>query len=161
MASFDVVSKVDMQEVDNAVNSVKREIDQRYDFKGSNCLIERKEEEITLLADDDSKLKSMHEMMKVHLTRRNLDARSLDFGTIQKASGNCLRQVVKIKQGIESEIAKKIVKDIKATKSKVQASIRGDELRIEGKKLDDLQEIMAFIKKLDIDLPIQFINFRS
>lgn len=161
MPSFDVVSKTDIQEVDNALNSVTREIATRYDFKGSKSSIERKEEEITIIADDNYKLEAIQDMLKVHITRRQLDSRALDFGTPQKASGNTLRQVVKIKQGVESEIAKKIVKEIKAEKMKVQASIRGDELRIDGKKRDDLQEAIAFIKKLDLPLPLQFINFRE
>ncbi|MFN7038937.1 MAG: YajQ family cyclic di-GMP-binding protein [Alphaproteobacteria bacterium] len=161
MPSFDVVSKVDLQEIDNAVNSVKREITQRYDFKNSNSSIDIKEEEITIIADDDYKLSAITDMLKVHVTKRNLDARSLDFQTTSKASGNAIRQVVKVKQGIESEIAKKIVKDIKAEKFKVQASIRGEELRVEGKKRDDLQEVINFLKQQKLDLPLQFINFRD
>lgn len=161
MPSFDVVSKTDIQEVDNALNSVTREITTRYDFKGSKSSIERKEEDITIIADDNYKLEAIQDMLKVHITRRQLDSRALDFGTPQKAAGNTLRQVVKIKQGVESEIAKKIVKEIKAEKLKVQASIRGDELRIDGKKRDDLQEAIAFIKNMDLPLPLQFINFRE
>jgi uncharacterized protein YajQ (UPF0234 family) len=161
MPSFDVVSKTDLQEIDNAVNSVTREIIQRYDFKGSNSSVERKDEEITILADDDYKLGAIQDMLKVHVTRRSLDARVLDFQKVQKATGNSFRQVVKIKQGIESETAKKIVKEIKSEKLKVQASIRGDELRIEGKKRDDLQDAIAFIKTLNIDIPLQYINFRD
>lgn len=161
MPSFDVVSKTDLQEVDNALNSVAREIATRYDFKGSKSSIERKEEEIIIIADDNYKLEAIQDMLKVHITRRQLDSKALDFGTTQKAAGNTLRQVVKIKQGVESDIAKKIVKEIKAEKLKVQASIRGDELRIEGKKRDDLQEAIAFIKKMDLPLPLQYSNFRD
>lgn len=161
MPSFDVVSKTDLQEVDNALNSVAREIATRYDFKGSKSSIERKEEEITIIADDNYKLEAIQDMLKVHITRRQLDSKALDFGTTQKAASNTLRQVVKIKQGVESDIAKKIVKEIKAEKLKVQASIRGDELRIEGKKRDDLQEAIAFIKKMDLPLPLQYSNFRD
>lgn len=161
MPSFDVVSKTDLQEVDNAVQSVMREVKARYDFKDSNSSVERKEEEITILADDNYKLEALQDMLKVHITRRNLDVKALEFGTPQKASGNSLRQVVKVKQGIESEIAKEIVKEIKAQKFKVQASIRGDELRVDGKKRDDLQQVINHIKTMKIELPLQFINFRE
>jgi cyclic-di-GMP-binding protein len=161
MPSFDVVSKTDLQEVDNALNSVCREIGTRYDFKGSNASIERKEETITINADDNYKLEAIQDMLKVHITRRNLDTKALEFKDPKKAAGNTLRQEVIIKQGIESDIAKKIVKAIKDAKMKVQASIRADELRIEGKKRDDLQDAIAFIKKLDIELPLQYINFRD
>lgn len=161
MPSFDVVSKTDLQEVDNAVHSVAREISTRYDFKGSKASIERKEQEITLIADDNYKLEAVQEMLKIHITRRQLDAKALDFGTPQKASGNTLRQVVKIKQGLETEIAKQIVKGIKEEKLKVQASIRGDELRIDGKKRDDLQTAITFIKQMDLPLPLQYVNFRD
>lgn len=161
MPSFDVVSKVDMQEVDNAVNSVLREIAQRYDFKGSKCTVEREDADITVLADDNYKLEQIQAMLKVHFTKRSIDAKSLDFGKVEQASGNSLRQKIKVKQGIESEIAKKLVKEIKATKMKVQASIRGEEVRIEGKKRDDLQAAISLLKGMDFDLPLQYINFRD
>lgn len=162
MPSFDIVSKVDTQEVDNAVNSVMREIAQRYDFKGSNSNVEyKKDEDITIIADDNYKLSAITDMLKIHITKRNIDARIFEFNDPSKASGNTIRQIVKIKQGIESEIAKQIVKEIKSQKLKVQASIRGDELRVEGKKRDDLQSAIESIKKIKLDLPIQFINFRD
>ncbi len=161
MPSFDVVSKTDLQEVDNALHSVTREIGTRYDFKSSKAAIERKDQEITIIADDNYKLEAIQDMLKVHITRRQLDSKALDFGTAQKASGNTLRQIVTIKQGVDSEIAKKIVKELKAEKLKVQASIRGDELRVEGKKRDDLQEAIAFIKRMDLPLPLQYTNFRE
>ncbi len=161
MPSFDIVSRADVQEVDNAINSVKREVEQRYDFKGSKCELKRDENEITILADDNYKLDQIQQMIKAHIVRRNLDPKALDFGKVEQASGNALRQKVTIKQGVESEIAKKIVKEIKATKMKVQASIRGEEVRIDGKKRDDLQEAMQHIKGLSLDLPLQFVNFRD
>lgn len=161
MPSFDVVNKTDMQEVDNAVNSVRREISQRYDFKGSNASIELDDNAIVILADDDYKLKAMQDMLKVHVNKRNIDVKALDFQTQEAASGNMLRQKIQVRQGIESDIAKKIVKEIKGLKMKVQASIRGDELRIEGKKRDDLQDVITFIKDLDVDVPLQYINFRD
>jgi len=161
MPSFDVVSKVDMQEVDNAINSVIKEMGQRYDFKGSKCSVEREKEEITVLADDNYKLEQIHGMLKVHFTRRKIDPKSLDFGKTEQASGNTLRQKIKVKEGVDSETAKNLVKEIKAQKLKVQASIRSDELRVEGKKLDDLQDVMAYLRGLEVDLPLQFINFRD
>lgn len=161
MPSFDIVSKTDLQEVENAVQSVKKEIAQRYDFKGSVASIERKEAEITVIADDSYKLGAIHDMLKVHITRRKIDATALDFGKEEKASGNTIRQVITIKQGVDSDTAKKIVKEIKNAKLKVQSSIRGDELRVEGKKRDDLQEAIAFVKSLNLDLPLQYINFRD
>lgn len=161
MPSFDIVSKVDMQEIDNAINSVKREIENRYDFKNSNSEITLKNDEVTIIADDDYKLTSIVDMMKVHLTRRKLDTRLLEFKNKEKASGNMIRQLVKVKQGIESELAKKIVKEIKDQKFKVQSSIKGDEVRVEGKKIDDLQNVISHMKNFKIDLPLQFINFRD
>lgn len=161
MPSFDIVSKVDLQEIDNALNSVRREIEQRYDFKGSKCAVTREEESITLLADDNYKLEQIHAMLKVHMTRRKVDAKSLDFGKVEPASGGALRQPVTIKQGIEGEVAKQITKEIKNSKLKVQASIRGDEVRVDGKKRDDLQAVMALIRGIDVSVPVQFINFRD
>ena len=161
MPSFDVVNKVDFQEVDNAVNSVKREIENRYDFKGSNSSIEREDEEIKILASDDYKLGQIQDMLKVHFTRRDIDAKALEFTKEEKASGNMLRQLVKVKQGIDKDTAKKIVKMIKDTKIKVQASVRGEEVRVEGKKRDDLQNIISDLKGKDLELPLQFINFRD
>lgn len=161
MPSFDIVSKTELPEVENAVQSVKKEIAQRYDFKGSPASVDRKEAEITIIADDSYKLEAIHEMLKIHLTRRKVDAMALDFGKEEKASGNTIKQVVKVKQGIDSDTAKQIVKEIKAQKFKAQASIRGDELRVEGKKRDDLQEVIAFVKTMKVNLPLQFINFRD
>ena len=161
MPSFDIVSKTNLAEVDNALAGVTREISQRFDFKGAKCSLERKEETITVLADDDAKLKQMHELMKVYFTRRSVDPRVLDFKTVESASGNTVRQLITIKHGIDKELAKRLVKAIKDAKTKVQASIQGDELRVTGKKRDDLQEAIALIKGLDIDMPLQFENFRD
>lgn len=161
MPSFDIVSKVDMQEVDNAVNSTLREITQRYDFKGSDCSVELNDEEIKVLADDNYKLDQIQIMLRTHFVKRKIDSNALDFGKSEMASGNSVRQIIKIKQGVDSDSAKKIVKIIKASKMKVQASIRGEEVRVEGKKLDDLQECMSHVKEQKVDFPLQFINFRS
>jgi uncharacterized protein YajQ (UPF0234 family) len=161
MPSFDIVSKVNLAEVDNAINGAMREVGQRYDFKGSGCTLERADGKITILADDDYKLGQMQELLKVHVTRRKLDARSLSFGKVEEASGNMVRQQVTIRTGIDQELAKRIVKEIKSSKTKVQAAIQGDELRISGKKRDDLQGAIALIKGLDVDQPLQYVNFRD
>ncbi|MBR7159091.1 MAG: YajQ family cyclic di-GMP-binding protein [Alphaproteobacteria bacterium] len=163
MPSFDVVSKTDMQEVANAVAGAGREIGQRFDFKGSKSSLELKdkEQEVIILADDELKLKQVQELLRAYISRRKLEVSCLDFGKEEKASGNMVRQAVKIKQGIDQETAKKIVKNVKDSKMKVQCAIQGDEVRISGKKKDDLQDAIAFIKTLEIAQPLQFINFRD
>lgn len=161
MPSFDVVSETDMSEVDNALQMMSREIGQRYDFKGSKSSIERDKETLTLLADDDYKLSAMHDLLKVHLTRRKVDTQALDFKDKEAASGGMIRQKIVVKQGIDQDTAKTITKEIKASKMKVQASIQGDTVRITGKKRDDLQEAISHIKGLKISLPLQYINFRD
>jgi len=162
MPSFDIVSKTDLAEVENAVQGAVREIGTRFDFKGAKlCTIERKEEVITLHADDDLKLKQMQELLKVYITRRKLDAGALEFKDPQKATGNSERQEVIIKQGLDQVLAKKIVKEIKDSKLKVQVSIQGDELRVTGKKRDDLQDAIAFVKAMKIEQPLQYVNFRD
>ncbi len=161
MPSFDIESKTDLREVDNALQNVQREIDTRFDFKGSKTSIERKDNEITLLADDEYKREQVEGMIKGHITRRKLDAKSLEFKDPQGASGNTLRQIILIKQGIDTETAKKITKFVKESKLKVQASIQGDSVRVTGKKRDDLQEAIAAIKAMNLELPLQFDNFRE
>ena len=161
MPSFDVVSKTDVHEVDNALDGVRREVAQRFDFKGAKCSIERAENIVTILADDDLKLKQMHELLRVHLTRRKLDAGALDFGKVEKAAGNSVRQEVTVRQGIDKELAKRIVKAVKDGKAKVQVAIQGDELRVTAKKIDDLQATIRLIKELNIEQPLQDNNFRD
>jgi uncharacterized protein YajQ (UPF0234 family) len=161
MPSFDIVSRTDMAEVDNAVQGAAREIATRYDFKGSNCAYERSDQAITLKADDDYKLKQMQELLRGHMARRKVEVGALEFGKAEPASGNTLRQVVTVKQGIERELAQQIVKEIKGAKTKVQAAIQGDELRVSGKKRDDLQNAIELIKGLKIDQPLQYVNFRD
>src|SRR5688500_259564 len=129
MPSFDIVSKTDLNEVDNALGGVAREIAQRYDFKCAHCTVERQENDLTILADDDLKLKTRLEWLPVHLPRRKVDPAALDYGKVEKAAGNTVRQVVTVRQGIDRELAKRIVKAIKDSKLKVQAAVQGDELR--------------------------------
>ncbi|MGH1481058.1 MAG: YajQ family cyclic di-GMP-binding protein [Geminicoccales bacterium] len=161
MPSFDIVSKTDLPEVDNALQSAKREIETRYDFKGSSCSIERSGETLVINADDDFKLKQVQELLRGHMAKRKVDTRAFDFQKPEKASGNSLRQNVVIMQGIERELAQKIVKAVKAAKLKVQVAIQGDELRVSGKKRDDLQDAIALVKDQKIDHPLQYINFRD
>jgi uncharacterized protein YajQ (UPF0234 family) len=161
MPSFDIVSKTELSEVDNAVAGVVREIGTRFDFKGSKCTVERKEAQINIAADDDMKLKQIQELLKGYITRRKLDAGALEFKEPEKASGNTLRQEVIVKQGIDQTLAKKIVKEIKDNKLKVQVSIQGDELRVSGKKKDDLQAAIQFVRGMKIEQPLQYVNFRD
>ncbi|MEM1139061.1 MAG: YajQ family cyclic di-GMP-binding protein [Pseudomonadota bacterium] len=161
MPSFDVVSKTDLSEVDNAVQNVMREIGTRYDFKGSASTVEHDDGIITVFADDDLKLKQVHEVLRAHLTRRSIDAGVLDYQTPEKAAGQSVRQRIVVKQGIDKELSKKLVKEIKGSKIKVQAAIQGDELRISGKKRDDLQAVIQHLKDLGIEQPLQYVNFRD
>ena len=161
MPSFDVVSKTDLNEVDNALRNIEREIATRFDFKGSQCKIERAESTLTVLADDPPKLKQMHELLKAHLTRRKVDASALEFKEPERASGDKLRQIVVVKQGIDRELAKRLVMALKDSKMKVQASIQGDELRVSGKKRDDLQEAIQLLRALKVEQPLQYVNFRE
>lgn len=163
MPSFDIVSKIDFQEVDNAVNSVVRELTNRYDFKGAKFSLEldQKESHITINAPDEYKINQIGDSLKVYGVKRGIDAKFFDFQKKEQAGGNSLRQIVKVKNGIDQENAKKIVKDIKEKKLKAQASIRGDEVRVEGKSRDDLQEIINFTKNAGYDMALQYINFRE
>ena len=161
MPSFDIVSKTDLAEVDNAVANMVREIEQRYDFKGSHCTIERAEQVLNLAADDELKLRQMHELLKGHLTRRKVDAGVLDFKTPEKAAGQSVRQEIVVREGIEKDLAKRLVKEVKSSKIKVQVAIQGDELRVTGKKRDDLQAVIEMMKGLDLDQPLQYVNFRD
>lgn len=161
MPSFDIVSRTDLQEVDNAIQSSMREISTRYDFKGSKCSIERTDSALMIKADDDFKLKQMQELLRGHMAKRKVDIGALDFGKPEKASGNSLRQTVKIKQGIERDLAQQVVKLIKGTKMKVQVAIQGDELRVSGKKRDNLQDAMALVDDMKNAQPLQYVNFRD
>lgn len=161
MPSFDIVSRVEMEEVDNALAGVSREIAQRFDFKGSQSSVKHEEAVLTIVADDALKLKQMHELLKGHLTRRKVEAGALEFKEPEKAAGNTLRQTVTLRHGIDRELAKKLVQGLKDSKLKVQAAIQGDELRISGKKRDDLQAAIAHIRGLKLEQPLQFVNFRE
>jgi uncharacterized protein YajQ (UPF0234 family) len=161
MPSFDIVSQVNQQEVKNAVEQANKEITNRYDFKGSDARIELKELELTVFADDDFKLGQVMDVLRARLAKRNVDARSLEPGTVEKISGDKVKQPVKVKAGIEQEKAKSIVKLIKDHKLKVAGSIQGDAVRVSGAKKDDLQAAIQLVRSSVTDLPVQFINFRD
>ena len=161
MPSFDVISKINYPEFDNALANCLREITNRYDFKGLNISIERKDKIITTLAPDELKLKQVNELLQVHLIRRKVDPRVITVKNSESATGTTIRQVSELKEGISQENAKKIISDIKKLKLKIQIKIQGEELRAEGKKRDDLQEAISAIEAIDIGLPIEFVNFRD
>lgn len=161
MPSFDIVSEVEIAEAENAVQNVMREISTRYDFKGSKSTVEIKDGVITIFADDDMKLRQMHEILQGNMQKRGIEPGSLDYQKEEPAAGQSVRQRVLIKQGIDKELSKTIVKAIKGEKFKVQSAIQGDELRVTGKKRDDLQEVIAFVKAMKLEQPLQFKNFRD
>lgn len=161
MPSFDVVSKVDLMELDNALNTAQKEITQRYDFRGTNTTMERTPEGILVRSADEQHSDTAISILRERMAKRGVSQRCLDPQTIEGAASKTVRLLVKIKQGIEVEAAKKMVKKIKDSKMKVQASIQGDELRVTGKNKDDLQAAIAFLKKEDFGLDLQFVNFRE
>ena len=161
MPSFDIVSRVDFQEIDNAIANALREITNRYDFKGSNTTVERSEKVITIVTDDDLKLSQVNDILISHFVRRKLDPLALGKKDKEKAGGDRIRQTISLVEGIEQDIAKKITSEIKSSKMKIQAKINGNELRIDGKKRDDLQSAMQLIEDLNVGIPVQFINFRD
>ena len=161
MPSFDVVSRLEMQEIDNAVSNAMKEITQRYDFKGSISKLERSDNVITLLTEDDMKAKQVIEILTSHLIKRKIDPKAVKLKSSENASGNTIRQRYDLLEGIDQEMGKKITKMIKDTKLKVQAKIQGNELRISGAKKDNLQDVMSKINELKLELPLQFVNFRD
>ncbi len=161
MPSFDVVSEANQVEVKNAVDQANKEITTRFDFKGSDARVEQKERELTAYADSEFQLGQVRDVLTTKMTKRNVDVRFLDLGKIEKIGGDKVKQVIKVKNGIESDAAKKIQRIIKDSKIKVQASIQGDTLRVQGGKRDDLQATIALLKKEVTDLPLEFNNFRD
>lgn len=161
MPSFDTVCEPDLVEVRNAVDNTAKEIGTRFDFKGTAAAIELKDKEITLIGDAEFQLTQVEDILRNKMTKRNVDVRFLDKGDVSKMGGDKVKQVIKVKNGIESEAAKKIQRLIKDSKLKVQAAIQGDAVRVTGAKRDDLQAAMALIKKDMADLPLSFNNFRD
>ncbi len=158
--SFDIVSVVDKQEVVNAVNQALREIENRFDFKGSKSDIKHDDTTLTLISDDDFKLKNVVDILESKFVKRGIDLKSLKYGKIEPAAGDTVRQVATIQQGIDKELGKKINKFIKDTKLKVQSQIQDDQLRVTGKNKDDLQAVIQAIKGHDFGIPLQFTNYR-
>jgi uncharacterized protein YajQ (UPF0234 family) len=161
MPSFDVVLEADMIEVKNAVEQSQKEIGTRFDFKGTGAAVEQKERELTVTADSDFQLQQVRDVLIGKLGKRKVDVRFLEDGDIKKIGGDKVRQVIKVKNGIESDDAKKIVRIIKDSKMKVQAAIQGESVRVTGAKRDDLQAAMALLRKEATELPLEFNNFRD
>lgn len=163
MPSFDIVSKVDIHELDNALNQSRREVQTRYDFKGSRTAFEfkEKENEIVLTSETDHRIKAAFDILQTKLVKRGISLKAIQAGKIEQAAGGTCRQTLSIQQGIPVEKSRDIVKRIKATKMKVQAAIQGDQLRISGKNIDDLQEVIQMFKEDDLGIHMQFVNMRS
>ena len=161
MPSFDTVCDPDLAEVKNAVDNAAKEIVARFDFKGTSASIDLKEKEITVIGDAEFQLTQVEDILRAKLTKRNVDVRFLDLGAVQKIGGDKVKRAIKVKSGIESDLAKKIQRLVKDSKLKVQAAIQGDAVRITGAKRDDLQAAMALIKKDVADVPLSFDNLRD
>ena len=161
MPSFDVVSKTDLAEVDNALNGVAREIKQRFDLARTKSAIVRSDNTLTLTADDTMKMTAVEDLLRKYLSMRKVELGALNFGKPQNAVGSSLREIVNIKQGIDNDLGRKISKEVKSAKMNVQLAIQGTELRVTGKKRDDLQAVIAFIKDMKNSQPLQFVNFRD
>jgi uncharacterized protein YajQ (UPF0234 family) len=160
MPSFDVVSKVNLHEVTNGVDQANREVSTRFDFKGSEAKFDFTGSEINMVGDSDFQLKQMLEILKTKLAKRHVDLRCLDPGIVSE-SGKGARQSIAVRQGLDTDLARKIVKLIKEKKLKVQAAVQGDEVRVSGKKRDDLQAVIASLKEEELNIPLQFVNFRD
>ena len=161
MPSFDIVSEVDKQEVRNAIDQVNKEVSTRFDFKGSDARVEQADYKLTIYADDEFKLAQVLDILMAKLAKRSVDVRCLDKGEPEKISGNKVKQQVTVKTGVESELAKKIIRLVKDSKLKVQGSIQGEAVRISGAKRDTLQEAIQLVKKSITEFPLQFQNFRE
>ncbi|HQT82336.1 MAG: nucleotide-binding protein [Ferrovum sp. 37-45-19] len=161
MPSFDIVSEVDKQEIKNAVEQTNKEVGNRFDFKGSDARVEQSDYELTVFADDEFKLDQVKEILNMRLVKRGIDIRSLDLKNIEAISGSKVKQQVTVKVGIETELAKKIIKLLKDSKMKVQGSIQGEVVRVSGAKRDTLQEAIGLIKSSELNQPLQFNNFRE
>lgn len=160
MPSFDVVSQVDKHELANAIDQCNREITNRFDFKGSDARVEQQERELCIVAQAEFQIKQIHDILRAKLAKRGIDVGCLEFGEIRTA-GQEARQIVTARDGIDTELARKIVKRVKDSKLKAQAAIQEDQVRITGKQRDDLQAVIALLKQASFDLPLQYINFRD
>ena len=160
--SFAVVSEVDMQEVSNAVNQTVKEITQRFDFKGSKSVVEIENGNVIKIGtEDDTRMRNIVDILQSKFIKRGVAIKNLEYGKVEPAAGGMVRQSIRVKQGIEADVAKKITKDIKNLKVKVQAQLQDDQVRVSGKKIDDLQAVIAFLRSQDYGVELQFSNFRS
>jgi Uncharacterized protein conserved in bacteria len=159
-SSFDIVSKVDLQELANAINQAEREIQTRFDFKGSKSSITLEKEELLIVSDDEYKLKNVIDILIGKMVKRGVPARNMDYGKIEPASSGTVRQKIKLRQGIEQDTAKKINIMIRDSKLKVKSQIQGDQIRVTGKSRDDLQKVIALLKEADLPVELQFTNYR-
>lgn len=161
MASFDIVSELNMQEMDNAINQARKEIESRFDFRGSQAEIQWDKKVVTLIGPDEKKMEAMRDILQSKAHKRGIDIRALKFEKVEPIGGQKLKQIVNIQQGIAQDVAKDITKSIRDSKIKVQAQIMDDKIRVTSKSIDSLQETIAHVKKSDFSLPLQFINMRS
>ena len=160
--SFDVVSEVDMNEVNNAINQTTKEITQRFDFKGTKSVVEVENgNSIKIVTEDDTRMRNIVDILQSKFIKRGVSIKNLEYGKVESAAGGMVRQSIRIKQGIEADVAKKITKDIKESKLKVQTQLQDDQVRVSGKKIDDLQAVIALLKSKDYGVELQFSNFRS
>jgi cyclic-di-GMP-binding protein len=163
MPSFDVVNKIDLQEVDNAINNTKKEVNTRYDFRGTNTEVsfDKKEKKLSFATADDFKMKALKEMFIGNCVKRGLDTKSFKYGEVEPTTKGHVKMAVDIQEGIEKDIARKIVKLIKDQKMKVQAAIQDEQVRVTAKKIDDLQTVIQLLKDADLDIPLQYVNMKS
>ena len=160
--SFDVVSEVDMQEVNNAINQTMKEITQRFDFKGTKSTVEIENgKSIKIVTEDDTRMRNIVDILQSKFIKRGVSINNMEYGKVEPAAGGLVRQSIRIKQGIEADVAKKITKDIKDSKLKVQTQLQDDQVRVSGKKIDDLQAVIALLKNKDYGVELQFSNFRT
>lgn len=163
MPSFDIVSKVDLQEIDNAINNTLKEIRTRFDFRNSQTTValNKKDGAISLHTEDEMKVRAVREMLAAHLAKRKVDHRAFEYGSVQPAIGSTVKVEIKIRQGVDSDTAREIVKMIKNTKLKVQAAIQEEQIRVSGKKIDDLQAIIKMLRESSIKIPLQYVNMKN
>lgn len=163
MPSFDIVSEVDLQEVDNALNNTKKELATRYDFRGSTTTLElnKKEMKIVLHTEDEMKVRAIREILSIHLAKRKIDPRAIEFGEVEPGQGKTVKVEVKIKKGLDKDTAREIVKMIKDSKLKVQAAIQDEQVRVTGKKIDDLQAVIKLARESNVKVPLQYVNMKS
>lgn len=158
--SFDIVSEINLQEVDNAIQQAKKEIENRYDFKGSKSELKREEKAIIVTSEDEYKINSVIDILQSKLIKRDVSIKALKYGKIESVAGGMARQKIDLVQGIDQDYAKKITKMVKDSKIKVQVQIQGEQLRVSGKNRDDLQSVIQLIKEANLDIPVQFVNYR-